>query len=124
LAGQGAPRHLTEVVLRGPRDECLVDSTETPAFALLKACDAYLRWRLQKNDDIESVFQVIPPTLDRARDNKGKIGTQVTAEQRGTFSGIALCLEGRIGGQPKEVVCIDEVGFENPSNGSTQRAGT
>jgi hypothetical protein len=124
VSGEATTWHVAHVVLRRPSDECLVDSSEEVPFALSKASNTNFGWGLQENDKVERMLQLGPPTVNRASNNNRAIAAQVVVKERGTFGGITLGFEWWIGGQPEEVVRIDESGLKSPSKSSTQRAGT
>jgi hypothetical protein len=123
MSGEATTWHVAHVVLRGPRDEFLVDSSEDRPFALSKASDTNFSWGLQENDKVERMLQLGPPTVNRASNNDRWIVAQVAVKEHGAFGGIALGFEWRISGQPEEVVRIDESRLQSPSNNSTKRAG-
>ena len=124
MSGEATTWHVAYVVLRCPSYEFLVDLSVECPFALSKASDTNFSWCVQENDKVERMLQLRPPPVNRAGNNDRWIGAQVVVKERCAFGSVALSFEWWIGGQPEEVVCIDESGLQSPSYGSSERAGS
>lgn len=75
MSGEATARHVTDVVLRRPLKEGLVDLTTNPEFTLSKARDANFGRCLHEDHEVERILQPRLPPVDRASDNNRGAGT-------------------------------------------------